>query len=453
MGKGKIFIIHHGAENYPAISNDIATPILGGSEKDVGDFGIRIPLRETTGETICDDHHLLSEFTVYYWVWQNIIDNEDLDYVGFFHYRTFLELGKNDNCDFLTKMGITDDNIKEQLKDCDAIITDITKEDFYKDWDKNQMTIIQQFNACHPLGSTLFSETVRFLRYNQKKYAAFEGLDGIGPFAYMYFGRPYQKPYFKSVFVSTIEYFKRYMDFLFTILDYIQNNETIMQRIEKLTHDQSYRLLAFFAERITALFIAFTSQSKIFKFKEVPRYHQPNLRIFLKNIYPPMKINVESVLTVAVPLVRLYNPKKVLHTYRPVINKGFLSSFDMLTKEGFWVDGMCGYLLKTQIKDSLPVFTLKKDDGEDYLYTTSEDEFEHAQNYDGYTQELGKIGYILKKEKVIPGLKCLPMRRFFFHPVNKNRHFYTTVPAEADALAKSLGVSGVEEDMLGYILL
>lgn len=460
MGKCRLFIIHHGKENYPALCNTIATPILGGSgsDKDVGDFGSRIFQRETEEPTICDKHNLLSEFSVYYWIWQHITTaNNPPQYVGIFHYRTFLNLGDSGfSGDFLTKMGITEENITALLQNNDVIITDVSMESWYKDWQKSGLTIIQQFKNCHLLGDLLFKKTIDFLKNDASNFKLFKAPSSeIGPFAEWYFNLRFTtkvtdyKPYFKSVFVSTVKYFNVYMDYLFTILDYLMENEEIKEELAKLDDTKKYRLLAFFGERLTALFIAYSKSKNAFKIKEVERYHEENLDKFLQQVYPYKPTKDNSL----VPLVRFFSNNHKLYALKPVNEKDgkkYLPSTVYLTAEKFWVDRMVGYLLKSPEKGTMPVYMLQEPKGKDYFYTTDKDEYERARTVSGYSKDFGCIGFIYTEET--SSFTTLPMVRYLFNAKDRTRHFYTPYTEEAEAFGNLLGVEGVEEGVLGYII-
>lgn len=456
MGKCSVFIIHHGAENYPALYNTIATPILGGSDKDVGDFGSRIIQRETSGDTICKDHHLLSEFTVYYWIWKNVIPTQKPEYVGIFHYRTFLNLGGSDSAaDFLNRMGITEGNITEKLQKCDAIITDVSMEAWYSsDWLGRKLTIIKQYNENHKLGDLLFQKTIDFLTNDAPKIKFFKSYPNMDSFAKKYFSMTFNdskdlKPYFKSVFVSTVKYFNEYMQYLFAVLNNLMANEDIQKELATLNDDQKYRLLAFFGERLTALFIAYCKINKKFVFEEVQRYHEEDLEKFLKNVYPSQTINGQN----AIPLVRFYSDTNKLYAYRPVSKAGWtwdkLSTKDLKT-EKFWVDRMVGYLLTGKGNGIKPVYMLQEPKGKDYFYTTDEKEYKDAISNSGYTENFHEIGNIFTKET--SSCVARPMVRYLYNAKDRTRHFYTLCTEEAAEFGKLLGVEGVEEGVLGYII-
>lgn len=467
MGDCSVFVIHHGAENYPALRNNITTPILGGSQNDEGDFGSRISLREITGDTICEKHHLLSEFTVYYWIWKNIIPIQRPKYVGIFHYRTFLNLKSNGtlNDDFLTRKGITAANIKALLgrtpgqKDvCDAIITDVDKESWYSvDWKKAKLTIRKQYEKCHPLGSILFPTAIDFLKNGVSDIRVFKlFLPGIGDYAKDYFNDPKAKPYFKSVFVSTINYFSVYMEYLFTVLNHLMNNKSVKDALAKLEKEQkekTYRLLAFFGERLTALFISyfidFKKNGGEFKIKQVERYHEANLEKFLSDAYPYTEIKELEV----IPLVRFFSDTNKLYAYRPVNENGvmeYLPSTSDLKTEKFWVDRLVGYLLKMPQKGTKPVYMLQEPIGKDFFYTTDASEYERAKTVSGYTIDFGCIGYIFAEAPT--SLITLPMVRYLYNAKDRTRHFYTPYTEEAAQFGDLLGIEGVEEGVLGYFL-
>jgi len=103
MSKVKILVVHHKKTNY-VYSDDVYTPIHAGKalhpELDLGFIG------DDTGENISLLNPYYCELTAQYWAWKNL----ECEYIGLCHYRRY----------FKTK--ITNDNIDDLMKGCDALL-------------------------------------------------------------------------------------------------------------------------------------------------------------------------------------------------------------------------------------------------------------------------------------------------------------------------------------------
>lgn len=87
MSNIKIFSTYY--KPSPYIQSDIVTPIQGGGG-DIIDLGI---IRDNNGDSISDKNAYYGELTVWYWVWKNYLSiHPEVQYIGFCHYRRFLDL-------------------------------------------------------------------------------------------------------------------------------------------------------------------------------------------------------------------------------------------------------------------------------------------------------------------------------------------------------------------------
>ena len=85
----KIFCIYHGTDKLPLFKSDCIQPIQSGSAI----TGVRQGAwRDDTGDNISHKNPTWAELCVHYWVLKNYLaENKDEGYIGFCHYRRFLD--------------------------------------------------------------------------------------------------------------------------------------------------------------------------------------------------------------------------------------------------------------------------------------------------------------------------------------------------------------------------
>ena len=85
--KVAIFVIYH--KESPIYESDIFHPIQTGCANTSLDLGI---LKDNIGNNISFKNTHYAELTAQYWVWKNYLkDNPQTEYIGFCHYRRFLD--------------------------------------------------------------------------------------------------------------------------------------------------------------------------------------------------------------------------------------------------------------------------------------------------------------------------------------------------------------------------
>lgn len=85
----KIFCIYHGNADLPLYKSDCIQPIQSGSAITNSREGV---WRDDTGDNISTKNSVWAELCVHYWVWKNWLNaNRDVKYIGFSHYRRFLD--------------------------------------------------------------------------------------------------------------------------------------------------------------------------------------------------------------------------------------------------------------------------------------------------------------------------------------------------------------------------
>ena len=89
MSKLKLFVIYYGDRKLPLYRSDCVEPIQAGS---VISGPRENALRDDVGENISVKNRVWAELTAHYWIWKNYLpQHPELDYVGFCHYRRFLD--------------------------------------------------------------------------------------------------------------------------------------------------------------------------------------------------------------------------------------------------------------------------------------------------------------------------------------------------------------------------
>lgn len=84
--KVKIFVGYY-KPNY-IFKSDVFQPIL---TSDIDWNPGNVLIRDNTGDNIADKNKYYGELSGHYWVWKNFLPTTDADYIGFCHYRRFLD--------------------------------------------------------------------------------------------------------------------------------------------------------------------------------------------------------------------------------------------------------------------------------------------------------------------------------------------------------------------------
>ena len=111
---------------YQQIDSEIIVPIHVGKTLSNKDLGF---ICDNTEDNISEKNPHFCELTATYWIWKNV----KADIVGLFHYRRFLNFANTETKvhkltdNFATTYGITEDTIKNILKNYDIIVPNKTK--------------------------------------------------------------------------------------------------------------------------------------------------------------------------------------------------------------------------------------------------------------------------------------------------------------------------------------
>lgn len=376
MPNAKIYVNHHAAEKYPLFESDTVIPILAGNP---GRDGYRIALRDTVGGiciTDSEQQDIYSEFTALYYVWKNRAPSDPDSIVGFMHYRSFLDLHhgiSNRYPSLESRFGYDETTLRNSFSrgiNCasfdgipltgtcgvDAIVSEPL--DFNKD-------IYKQYDDCHPMAATLFKAARSLIDEEQYPNARdfFDEHFSMGKYA----GKS-GRGYFKCLLISSWRYFDAYCTFLFHILDNLYADSAIRKEMQKykmikgpdrsgIQKKTRFRLLAFFAERMTSFFIAYSMKSHRFRIGTAPRCHYESMSQLVKEVYPAFP-NEKLY-----PMVRVYSIQEQDHM--PVSD---LSELDKIQKQGYFCEGPLGYIYKQQVPGSTPVYRVLFKNGE-HSYT------------------------------------------------------------------------------------
>lgn len=144
--KIKIFALYH--ENTYIFKNEVVQPLLTGSNEKNFKFN---GLKDNVGDNISDKNYYYAELTGQYYVLKNYLkEHNNLEYVGFCHYRRFFDFEKSNktfafqplNCyEFIPKFKkfYTQKNVYSFIKDYDIVIPHDSEieESIYKQYENN----------------------------------------------------------------------------------------------------------------------------------------------------------------------------------------------------------------------------------------------------------------------------------------------------------------------------
>lgn len=126
--KTKIFTSFH--KIAPILVSEVFQPIFSG----IIDFKMELRvLRDGTLQNIADKNGYYGELTKHYWVWKNYLSQTSSEYIGFCHYKRYLDFNLTEgiNNPFETKFILdfnsifdkyTDEAIYEKIKNYDAVV-------------------------------------------------------------------------------------------------------------------------------------------------------------------------------------------------------------------------------------------------------------------------------------------------------------------------------------------
>jgi hypothetical protein len=438
-----VYVVHHGAENYPSLENDVVHSIFTGPQ---GRYGHRFPLRDNSeGYTSPLNPDLYSEFTAVDWIRHKRMKTNQTstghDIIGLMHYRSFLNLGDSGKTDPLSRIGMTKSTI-ENLMDGKDKVDLLTS----KPLTEVRGPIRNQFIDSHPLAAEILDKAYNILFYSDQ-YSRYmyidQANDGMCTAFNVYFNSNNMPAYFKCLTIARSACFKDYTDFIFFMLDKIYEG-SLKKDIDKIPlvfpSDKNFnplktrfRLLAFTAERLSAFFIYCAIQSKKYQVKTFDRAHYAKLGKMLEALYPQRDNNK------SVPLFRFYCSANNDHFYTANI-----AEINTLVNIGWEMECCLGYI--DTDSNATPIYRAWSLPLNDHFYTNNENEYKNA-CANGYKAE-GIVGY----SKAGPG--SVPVYRYlltygYAQPHIKKDHFYTTNENEVKLLPGNVTVAA--EGILCYV--
>ena len=211
-------------------------------------------LTDNTGENISSKNRHYCELSAMYWAWKNL---KNLDYIGFFHYRRYLNFNSDDSDllrlrslkeisnDFVTKYGLNDDlKIYELIEKHDLILPRPSL--MYK------CTNERVFKEIDPDTSPAYWDTmidVLLEKYPEYKLSLDNFSNSMSMHSY-------------SIFITSFEIFSDYMEWLFDIFFEVE-------RRLKANNFHLDRGLGFLGERMTDIYFAKLSEEHNLKIKEL----------------------------------------------------------------------------------------------------------------------------------------------------------------------------------------
>lgn len=222
----KIFCIYH--KDTAIFKSEVVEPIQTGCNFSDIDLGI---LKDNTRNNIAEKNPYYGELTAWYWVWKNYLkENPDVRYIGFCHYRRFLDFqhketsqpfSANISAEILSKKfqdKYSVKNILPYIQDYDLILPKKYK------MKKKMGTVYEHFISNHPK-----EEIDKFIDLINKNYPDYK--EDTERYLNSTCG------YFCLNFVIKREYFEELMNWVFDLLskmdeitDWSQYDEYLTQR-------------------------------------------------------------------------------------------------------------------------------------------------------------------------------------------------------------------------------
>ncbi|UXN05124.1 DUF4422 domain-containing protein [Bartonella sp. HY406] len=249
----KIYVSYF--SNTRILSNDVLTPIQCGrslSKKKLNMIG------DDTGDNISNLNKSYCEMTALYWAWKN---DAKFDYIGFMHYRRFLDLHHEINrsnktihgiivdkfdTNFTNNFGLNSNFINKFMKGKDGVLpdpfkVDSTVEEHYKNANYHH---IKDFRIAERVVSDLYPDDIAYF----KEMA-------LGNIIYPC-----------NIFIFKRSIFIEYCDWVFPILEELRKEIDLDEY-----NDQEKRVIGYLSERLFTTFILKKrATSPNVKFSEVP---------------------------------------------------------------------------------------------------------------------------------------------------------------------------------------
>lgn len=260
----KIFTVHHKASK--VIKNKYIVPIQVGA--DIAEKQLNM-IKDNTGDNMSAKNELYCELTAQYWAWKNV---KDADYYGLMHYRRhfmFTEeamLNKNGeirkyeeiNEKYIEECGLDEESIKRIVGNADIILPSV--------------------EPVIPEGKNIYEHFCLYPDQHKEDYELM--LEAIGEKypEYLEAAMEYSKGtqgYFCNMFIMKKDIFFKYSEWLFTILEYMENKKDY-----SMYSVSEYRVLAYLAERLLGIFITYVKKNEQLVIRELQHTFVNNVEAY-----------------------------------------------------------------------------------------------------------------------------------------------------------------------------
>lgn len=209
---------------------------------------------DDTGENISNLNRKFCELTALYWAWKNYDKIDNPDYIGFCHYRRFLDFSENIDYNHI-KNGIV---YKDRIDTNDILpynkkfVDNISEYDIvHGDLINHNLSVKEQFVELETpqfgLRAYIFNEVLDYLKDIYPTYS-----DAIKEYTSS------KKHYWYNCFIMKKEYFEEYCEMLFSVLLHFD---------KKIDYDlltiNGQRILAYISERLLGIFITKNKDANI----------------------------------------------------------------------------------------------------------------------------------------------------------------------------------------------
>jgi hypothetical protein len=278
----KIYVV--GFDRFGAPPSDIFVPIQAGKAISLNQFEV---LGDNTGDNISELNPIYAEMTAMYWVWKNAIKS---DYVGFFHYRRYLDFSgkppvKNSDFSFanfdpltMRRYGWSDDNIRSAVAKHDITAPPLDKIGNPQDNYKTSCSIYEQY-LCYHVGRDIDL----MIEEAKKRSDSPNEIDEA-------FQRHYAT--FNHIFVMKWELFEEYMEWAFGILEAVRPKIALSEPIYAKGEVQS-RAIGYLGERLFNAFLTIKEKqgadvahvSRVFGYAGAPVKKKLNLKLAISKFF------------------------------------------------------------------------------------------------------------------------------------------------------------------------
>lgn len=266
MAKVNIYISAHKPTDYVKIKS--FKPIRVGAN--LNKTSVDGFLRDNTGDNISQKNNRYCELTAQYWAWKN--SEEDIDYIGFFHYRRYLAFTnkskkapdvwgnifeENINDSTVDVYGFNDSVISRCLNDVDIVLPERK--------DIRSMPNMGKNNREQYLGSGYLHERDLDIMLDvlEEKYPDYS------KYAETYLANHYT--YLNNMYIMRKGIFLDYCEWLFSILDECD------KRIDYANYsNEAVRTVGHLAERLLNIYILYLKENSNYKIKELPTVYFMN---------------------------------------------------------------------------------------------------------------------------------------------------------------------------------